>query len=142
MKEGDKKDFRTYAREWHEMMVRIWTDRIEAMRIHRTGTLRESVAAQSFAAPADGFSMYAAYRFVEYGIYVDAGTGRGYTVGNGGNLEFLDPVIRAQKGKGKPRQRRPWFSVSWDISRRVLNRELTAAVGTEFSGMFDSLTNT
>ena len=78
MDKQEEKDFATFAREWHDMMVRIWTDRIVTMNIHRTGTLQRSVHQQAFSVAPDGFAMQAAYRFVEYGIYVDAGTGKGY----------------------------------------------------------------
>lgn len=139
MKQPEEKDFTTFAREWHDMMVKIWTDRIQTMDIHRTGTLQHSVHAQGLSVDAEGFSMHAAYRFVEYGIYVDAGTGNGYSRGNGGDLKILDPVVRAQRGLGEPRKRRPWFSVSWEISKKVLNRQLTNEVGKAFAGVFDNL---
>lgn len=139
MNKPEEKDFATFAKEWHDMMVRIWTDRIETMDIHRTGTLQNSVNAQGFNVDAEGFSMQAAYRFVEYGIYVDAGTGNGYSKGNGGDLKILDPVERAKRGLGEPRKKRPWFSVSWEISKKVLNRRLTQGIGREFAGLFDNL---
>lgn len=125
MDKQEEKDFATFAREWHDMMVRIWTDRIVTMNIHRTGTLQRSVHQQAFSVAPDGFAMQAAYRFVEYGIYVDAGTGKGYK--------------RAKRGLGATRKRRPWFSVSWDISKKVLNRRLSNDIGNEFTGIFDSL---
>ena len=139
MDKQEEKDFATFAREWHDMMVKIWTDRIQTMDIHRTGTLQSSVHAQGLSVDAEGFSMHAAYRFVEYGIYVDAGTGNGYSRGNGGDLKILDPVVRAQRGLGEPRKKRPWFSVSWEISKKVLSRRLTYDIGNEFTGIFDSL---
>lgn len=139
MDKQEEKDFATFAREWHDMMVRIWTDRIVTMNIHRTGTLQRSVHQQAFSVAPDGFAMQAAYRFVEYGIYVDAGTGKGYKRDNGGDLKFLDPVERAKRGLGATRKRRPWFSVSWDISKKVLNRRLSNDIGKEFAGVFDSL---
>ena len=134
MNKPEEKDFATFAKEWHDMMVRIWTDRIETMDIHRTGTLQNSVNAQGFNVDAE-----AAYRFVEYGIYGDAGTGNGYSKGNGGDLKILDPVERAKRGLGEPRKKRPWFSVSWEISKKVLNRRLTQGIGREFAGLFDNL---
>lgn len=139
MKQPEEKDFTAFAREWHDMMVKIWTDRIQTMDIHRTGTLQHSVHAQGLSVDPEGFSMHAAYRFVEYGIYVDAGTGNGYSRGNGGDLKILDPVVRAQRGLGEPRKKRLWFSVSWEISKKVLSRRLTYDIGNEFTGIFDSL---
>ena len=60
MDKQEEKDFATFAREWHDMMVRIWTDRIVTMNIHRTGTLQRSVHQQAFSVAPDGFAMQAA----------------------------------------------------------------------------------
>ena len=68
-------------------MVRIWRDRLDQLVPPDTGTLRRSIEAASFK--VDGYSLEAAFRFVQYGIYVDAGVGNGYKHGNGGNLQIL-----------------------------------------------------
>ena len=121
------------------MMVRIWTDRIVTMNIHRTGTLQRSVHQQAFSVAPDGFAMQAAYRFVNTEYMSTRVQERATKETTGGDLKFLDPVERAKRGLGATRKRRPWFSVSWDISKKVLNRRLSNDIGKEFAGVFDSL---
>lgn len=126
-----------YIRAWSEQMVRIWADRIREFKAVDTGTLLASVSAD--APTVDGFSAEASFRFLEYGMYVDAGTGNGYRRGNGGNLEFLGKAYRKAHKIGKARVRRPWFSRSWAISRRVLANKLADIMGDRFVAAFDNL---
>ena len=67
-------------------------------------------------------------------------SGKGYKRGNGGDLEFLDPVYRHEHRLGKKRQRKPWFNKSWYISTMVLKDKLADVAGEEFAGLFDNLT--
>lgn len=128
----------SYAREWYDMMVRIWTDRIAMMGAVSTGALLRSVSGAGFSARAAD-DMQLTFRFLEYGLYVDAGTGRGYTRGNGGDLEILSRSYRYEHKLGRQRERRPWFSRSWEISREVLKDHLAQIMGDEFKGAFDVL---
>jgi len=84
-----------------------------------------------------GYDMQATFRFLQYGLYVDAGTGNGYRRGNGGNLQILDKDYRRSHKMGKGRTRRPWFSRSWYISREVLKNKYAALIGEAFVGAFD-----
>lgn len=126
-----------YIRAWSDQMVKIWSDRIARFRAVDTGRLLASVSAD--VPTVDGFSAEATFRFLEYGIYVDAGTGNGYRRGNGGNLEFLGKAYRKAHGLTRQRIRRPWFSVSWAVSRRVLADKLTLLMGDAFIAAFDNL---
>ena len=36
------------------------------------------------------------FKFLQYGIYVDLGTGKGYKRGNGGDLKFLGKDYRKE----------------------------------------------
>lgn len=130
--------FETYAREWHRMMSKIWLDRLQLMGIYHRGMLQQSLRAMASntLTLSEGYQMHATYSFLTYGIYVDSGVGNGYKRGNGGNLPFLDHVYRAEKGLGKARQRRPWFSTSWRISQQVLARQLSASIGQDFRALF------
>lgn len=149
-----QQDFRLYQEAFSSMMVKIWRDRIERLGALRTGRLLQSV---SRSMPAvSGFSATSVWRFVQYGVYVDAGTGKGYEYGNGGDLPFLGQVYRMEKGynrkrkvgkgiggyttSGKPREKRPWFSLSWYISSRVMANKMKDFVGDEFNGLFDNIT--
>lgn len=126
-----------YARDWHRMMVRIWTDRLAMMDVHDTGALQRSVMEAGFS--ARGTDLALTYQFLRYGLYVDAGTGNGYKRGNGGQLDILDRDYRRRHRLGPRRQRRPWFSVSWRISVEVLKNHMARAYGQEFARAFDNL---
>lgn len=133
-----------YTKEWYDMMVRIWTDRIGMMGILHTGELRRSVGGAGLN--INGLEITAAYRFLQYGLYVDAGTGNGYTHAaktgrrnDLGQLEFLDEDYRKEHNMGKARESRPWYSKSWHISKLVLRDKLSDLMGEAFIGLFDKL---
>ena len=118
-------------------MVTIWRDRIDAMDILDTGALRGSVAGKGFAIDEMGGQM--AFQFLQYGIFVDLGTGKGYKRGNGGDLKFLGKDYRKQHNLGKARKKRPWFSKSWYISTQVIKDVYARFVGDKFVGIMDNL---
>ena len=126
-----------YPKSWQDKMVEIWQDRILLLGIRDTGALYRSV--QTSITQWQGIEGTLGFRFLEYGIYVDAGTGNGYRRGNGGDLEFLGRDYRQKHGLGKTRERRRWFSVSWAISTRVLANEMERQIGDEFVALFDNL---
>lgn len=107
---------RRYISGWDEMMVDIWQERIRALGIIHTGTLYRSV--RSLGVRDVGSSVVIPHSFVEYGIYVDAGVGKGFRRGNGGDLGFT-PL----------RQPRPWLMKKYYASffnLREAMAELTA----------------
>jgi hypothetical protein len=118
-------------------MILIWRDRMDMLGIHDTGALRSSVEKGKFSMEEDSGAM--AFHYLEYGIYVDLGTGNGYYRGNPGDLHFLDPTYRLEHKLGAPRKRRPWFNKSWYISVMVLKEKLADVIGEQFSGLFDNL---
>ena len=126
-----------YPKSWQDKMVEIWQDRILLLGIRDTGALYRSV--QASITQWQGIEGTLGFHFLEYGIYVDAGTGNGYRRGNGGDLEFLGRDYRQKHGLGKTRERRRWFSVSWAISTRVLANEMERQIGDEFVALFDNL---
>lgn len=126
-----------YIDGWSEMMSTIWRDKLTQMAAVDTGALHSSVTNHQPTRQMGGMSL--SFDFIEYGIFVDAGTGKGYTKGNGGNLDFLSKTYRHEKKLGKARERRPWFSNSWFISRRVLADHLAKKVGDDFVALFAEL---
>lgn len=126
-----------YTREWYDKMTKIWRDRIDLMGAIRTGALRRSVSGGGLVVA--GYDIRATFHFLQYGIYVDAGTGNGYRHGNGGNLAILDREYRRAHGMKKQRTRRPWFSRSWHISREVLKDKLAQLIGEDFVGAVSSI---
>lgn len=137
MKQNNTADLQTYSKAWYDKMVEIWRDRIDAMNILDTGALRGSVAGKGFAIDEMGGQM--AFQFLQYGIFVDLGTGKGYKRGNGGELEFLGKDYRKQHNLGKARKKRPWFSTSWYVSTKVIRDVYARFVGDQFVGIMDNL---
>lgn len=126
-----------WVREWYDMMGRIWRDRLDLLGVFDTGALRSRVGGATLL--MDGLDLTATFQFLEYGIYVDAGTGNGYKRGNGGNLEILDSIYRHEHKMGKMREKKPWFSPSWYISVNVLKEKMADFIGEQFVGAFDNL---
>ena len=95
-------------------MIDRWQLRIQALGIVDTGELFRSFHAQVIR-DANGNAAKIAFTFHFYGWYVAAGTGRGYSKGNGGNLAFL--------GKpGKHRKPREWYNkVYWREFNRLVD---------------------
>lgn len=127
-----------YISAWRDKMVEIWRDRLDLLGVHNTGALRRSVQEGQFSVGDTRADL--AFRFLDYGIYVDLGVGNGYRHDNGGNLEFLGAVYRHEHRLGKSRERRPWFNKSWYISVEILKSHLASILGDQFSGAFDTLT--
>ena len=137
MKQNNTAELQTYSKAWYDKMVEIWRDRIDAMNILDTGALRGSVAGKGFAIDEMGGQM--AFQFLQYGIFVDLGTGKGYKRGNGGELEFLGKDYRKQHNLGKARKKRPWFSTSWYVSTKVIRDVYARLVGEKFVGIMDNI---
>lgn len=98
---------------WAEIVIDRWQLRIQALGIVDTGELFRSFHAQVIR-DANGNAAKIAFTFHFYGWYVAAGTGRGYSKGNGGDLAFL--------GKpGKHRKPRDWYNkIYWAELNRLV----------------------
>lgn len=135
-----EQDFAAYSRSWSDMMVRIWRDRIARLKAIDTGRLFSSVG--SSQPMVQGFEATMAFKFVQYGIYVDRGVGNGFRHDNGGDLPFMSMAWRQEHGwKGKPRKPKPWFNHSLYISQRVLAEKAADIMGDKFVAIFDTLTD-
>ncbi len=142
---GEMQDIDRYAEEWTRMMLTIWREAIERLRIYRSGGLHESFSsAINDAAEGKTIEM----KFVRYGIYQALGTGYGYrsqAQGNAGNLEFLDAGYRREHrldrprrvgpawggymASGKPRKRRDWLSRKLYASIMAMKEDLARITG-------------
>ena len=89
-------DVEKYADAWAKTMVNIWKDKMNQLKVNDTGALFLSVMGVSHVKDMTGTIDF---KFLEYGLYVDAGTGNGFRRGNGGDLGF-HPT----------REPKPWFS--------------------------------
>lgn len=135
-------DLHDYVDAWSEKMIEIWAEKIERRNIVFSGQLHESLS-QRVCHAATGSTI--TLKFLEYGLAQEYGVGNGYTRGNGGNLEILDPAYRKAHGlnkprragsksapyksSGKPRKAKPWFNAKYYTSVRVLVEDLAHIVG-------------
>lgn len=129
-----------FSREWYDMMTRIWRDRIALLSIHHTGALAASIQGAGLA--LTDHTLQADFRFLDYGLAVDAGTGKYYDTAHRdrhGHLTFLSSLHRHQHNLHRKRQPRPWFSISWAVSRSVLAERYALTFGNHFYGLFDNL---
>lgn len=108
-----------YINAWSDMMATIWQDKLRQLPVFRTGALYNSIAEGSVSGDANTVIVH---RFLEYGIYVDAGTGSGYKRGNGGDLGFIPD-----------REARPWFSKKYFASYMNLVEAMAEIYGEEFA---------
>ncbi|MBQ8770447.1 MAG: hypothetical protein IJZ60_04730 [Bacteroides sp.] len=119
-----------YQDAWAKMMVSIWREKIERLHVIDTYRLHQDMN-ESLTTSGSELSIIQ-HKFMEYGIYQDVGTGNGYSKGNGGYLEFLDP---ANDNGQKHRQPREWFSRAYFASVMVLKEEMAYMYGEEFTGL-------
>lgn len=136
-------DRKKYMQAWEEMMVTIWREKIVRLKVVDTSMLRNDITGNVTSSGPGLASIQ--HKFLEYGIYQDCGTGRGYTRGNGGDLDFLDPdhrgreyMHRQKSGKvtsGEPRKPREWFSRAYFASVMVLKEQMAYMYGEEFCGI-------
>ena len=132
-----------YQKEWEKMMVTIWKEKIMRLHVVDTASLHREITGNTISSGTDLATIQ--HRFIQYGIFQDCGTGRGYSKGNGGNLLFLDPRLRKKEyahkqksGKvtlGEHRKPREWFSRAYFASVMVLKEQMAYMYGEEFCGM-------
>lgn len=126
-------DRRKYEDAWAKMMVDIWQEKIDRLRVVDTRTLRQQMTER---VTEGGSAMTTIqHRFMMYGIYQDCGVGRGYEHGNGGNLEILNDDYRIEHELGEPRKPREWFSRAYFASVMVLKEQEAYMYGEEFCGL-------
>lgn len=112
-------ELRRFEEGWSKMMVTIWQEQQQLLRVEDSGALRSSIEARAIL---DGTKKTIEHSFYQYGKHVDDGTGReftntGYTDSLGrhysssrqadGTLPFLTPggeEYRAEHGLDKPKR--------------------------------------
>lgn len=103
--------------------IERWRERMKKVKVRGTGELYRSFAHHVYL-DANGDLQKIEYTFHFYGWYVDAGVGRGYSHGNGGNLEFL-----SDWKTGKHRRPKPWYNKIWYGQFRKLLHLLAEELG-------------
>jgi len=140
------RDLDLYVDEWTRVMLDIWKEKIERMKIVRSGALHESFTS---AIQNVGTGKTITMKFLYYGLFQAHGTGRGYSKDNGGDLQFLDQAYRrahrldqkrrvgpkwgGYKVSGKPRKRRDWFSKKLYLSVMSMKEDIARIGADEMS---------
>lgn len=136
------KDADLYIDEWTRTQLMIWREKIERLKIVRSGALHESFK-QSILRAGDSTTITMV--FLQYGIYQELGVGYGYTHGNGGDLQFLDKAYREKhklnvprkvgpawggyKTSGNPRHARQWYAKKLYMSTMAMVEDLARIYG-------------
>lgn len=137
-------DIDKYAEAWTKTQVIIWKEKIERLKVVRSGHLHESFRTRITNTAAGNTILM---KFAKYGIYQAMGVGNGYKRDNGGDLPFLSEEYREAHGlnkprrvgpawggymtSGKPRKARDWYSKKLYISIKVMVEDLARITGDE-----------
>ena len=89
-----------YERGWSKMMLDIWREKIVQMNITDSGALQASL--QELV--TTGHVTTIEHKFLQYGLFVAAGVGKGFAHGNGGDLLFMGDDYREGKHTYSSRQ--------------------------------------
>jgi hypothetical protein len=87
---------------WSDKMIEIWQEKQLDLQVHDTGDLARSMTED---VQHEGMSAHIVMQFLQYGVYQALGVGYGYIHGNGGDLQFLDPIYRHERHLDEPRKR-------------------------------------
>ena len=82
-----------YERGWSSMMIDIWREKIQQLNITDSGALRESFE----EVVTTGQVTTIEHKFLQYGLFVAAGVGKGFYHGNPGDLLFMGDSYREGK---------------------------------------------
>ena len=95
-----KERIEQYERGWSRMMIDIWREKIIQLNITDSGALQGSL--QELV--STGHVTTIEHKFLQYGLFVAAGVGKGFAHGNGGNLLFMGDKFREGKHEYGARQ--------------------------------------
>lgn len=112
---------RQYVTAFNSTMFKIWKEQILRLGILDTGKLYNSVSLRIPVMNDKVTELFLSWDFVEYGVFVDRGTGREVPLGNPGDI-----------GHGKVRQPRPWLSKKFYSSFFNLRDFFADNIGREF----------
>lgn len=127
------KERERYVKAFNDTMVSIWKEKIVLLGAVDTKSLLGSVMAVKMDADGKYVNITLEQSFLEYGIYVDSGTGKEVPRGerNGGDI-----------GRDKVRKAKPWFfkkyTASWlnlrDFMAENLGRDMADTISNALSG--------
>ncbi len=82
-----------YERGWSRMMIDIWREKIIQLNITDSGALQQSFE----EVVTTGQVTTIEHKFLQYGLFVAAGVGKGFYHGNPGDLLFMGDSYREGK---------------------------------------------
>ena len=88
-----KEQIEQYERGWSRMMIEIWREKIIQLNITDSDALQGSL--QELVSTGQVTTIE--HKFLQYGLFVAAGVGKGFAHGNGGNLLFMGDNYREGK---------------------------------------------
>lgn len=88
-----KDEIISYERGWSKMMLDIWAEKIQQLNITDTGSLKGSL--QELVTTGNVTTIE--HKFLQYGLFVSAGVGKGFYRGNPGDLLFMGDQYREGK---------------------------------------------
>lgn len=89
----DQQELERYERGWSRMMIEIWSEKISKMNITDSGALQGSL--QELVKTGQVTTIE--HKFLQYGLFVAAGVGKGFYHGNPGDLLFMGDSYRDGK---------------------------------------------
>lgn len=95
-----KEQIEQYERGWSRMMIDIWREKIIQLNITDSGALQGSL--QELVTTGQVTTIE--HKFLQYGLFVAAGVGKGFAHGNGGDLLFMGNKYREGKREYGARQ--------------------------------------
>ena len=118
-----EKEMQEYERGWSKMMVDIWREKIQQLNIDDSGALRDSM--QELVSTGQVTTIE--HKFLQYGLFVAAGVGKGFAHGNGGDLLFMGDKYR--KGKHEYGARQVGAGLSEEHMKSPKFKEVTVQRG-------------
>ena len=115
MPQNGKPDINETLREWADICIKIWREKMIQMKVYNTGELYKSLKRELYRQSGGDINKIE-FIFYLYGIYVDAGAGRGDV---GGGSTWLTNESD-DWNKRTDRVRKQWFSsVFWAQLHRL-----------------------
>lgn len=102
---GQQPDINATIAAWADIVLKIWRDKIIQLKVYRTGELYKSLK-HEIQRNSDGNIDKIDFVFLVYGVYVDAGVGRG----SRGSRDWLDATEFDEWDRKTDRVRKQWLS--------------------------------
>lgn len=126
--EKSEEERRRYVHAFNSTMLKIWKEQTVKLKVIDSGRLFRSIIASDFTADGKITRVNMKWKFHDYGIYQDRGTGRDTPRGNSGDI-----------GRPKIRERRPWQSRKFYASYRNILDFFADNLGHEFCGAIPTI---